>query len=81
MATFERRPLREVLGDLAQSRKLVVINDEAHHAWRVPADAKLQGVRKEDLFVYGGGFTEWCTNGLPVEVGARKSGQLLDHKK
>jgi len=26
------------------------------------------------LGVYGGGFTEWVTNGLPVEIGGRKSG-------
>ena len=34
------------------------------------------GVPKEKLFVYGGGMTEWTTNGLPVEVGNRKSGNL-----
>jgi len=33
-------------------------------------------VPKENLLVYGGGFTEWCTNGLPVEIGERKSGQV-----
>lgn len=32
---------RRVLGKLATHRNLVVINDEAHHAWRVPADVKL----------------------------------------
>jgi len=30
--------VREVLGELAQTRSLLVINDEAHHAWRVPAE-------------------------------------------
>jgi type III restriction enzyme len=30
-----------VLGKLAGSRNLVVINDEAHHAYRVPADVKI----------------------------------------
>jgi rhodanese-related sulfurtransferase len=34
------------------------------------------GIAKEKLFVYGGGMTEWMTNGLPVEVGVRKSGNL-----
>ena len=34
------------------------------------------GVPKEKLFVFGGGMTEWATNGLPVEVGKRKSGNL-----
>jgi type III restriction enzyme len=32
---------RRVLGKLAGSRNLVVINDEAHHAYRVPADVKI----------------------------------------
>jgi rhodanese-related sulfurtransferase len=53
--------------------------DDSLHAALTLRD--LAGVRKENLFVYGGGFTEWCTNGLPVEIGARNSGQLLDHKK
>ena len=33
---------------------------------------------KEKLFVYGGGFGEWVTNGLPVELGQRNSGQLTN---
>ena len=40
---------REVLGDMANARNLVVINDEAHHAWRVPAESKVKGVKKEDI--------------------------------
>jgi rhodanese-related sulfurtransferase len=32
-------------------------------------------VPKEKLLVYVGGFTEWATNGLPVEIGERGSGQ------
>jgi rhodanese-related sulfurtransferase len=35
------------------------------------------GVAKEKLHVYGGGFVEWSTNGLPVEIGARDSHQFL----
>ena len=31
---------------------------------------------KEKLLVYAGGFNEWTTNHLPVEVGERKSGKL-----
>ena len=34
----------------------------------------------ERLFVYAGGMTEWATNGLPVETGARKSGTLRTPK-
>ena len=33
-----------------------------------------------NLFVYAGGFTEWTNHGQPVEVGARRSGQLLKPK-
>ncbi len=36
---------REVLGELAQQRNLLVLNDEAHHAWRIPAEFK---GRRED---------------------------------
>ena len=35
------------------------------------------GIPKEKLFVYGGGITEWTTNGLPLEVGGRKSGNKI----
>jgi rhodanese-related sulfurtransferase len=34
------------------------------------------GIPKAKLFVYGGGMTEWITNGLPTEIGSRKSGNL-----
>jgi type III restriction enzyme len=40
---------REVLGELAAARNLLVINDEAHHAWRVPAGEKLAGVSRSEL--------------------------------
>lgn len=41
--------VREVLGDMANARNILVINDEAHHAWRVPAESKVKGVAKEDI--------------------------------
>lgn len=41
--------VRDVLGDLATASGLVVLNDEAHHAWRVPAESKIKGVKKEDI--------------------------------
>ena len=41
--------VRDVLGDMATSRNILVINDEAHHAWRVPAESKIKGVKKEDI--------------------------------
>jgi type III restriction enzyme len=41
--------VREVLGELANTRNISVINDEAHHAWRIPAESKIKGVKKEDI--------------------------------
>ncbi len=38
-----------MLGDLAQARHILVINDEAHHAWRVPAGARIRGIAKNEL--------------------------------
>jgi rhodanese-related sulfurtransferase len=35
-------------------------------------------IPKEKVFVYGGGMDEWATNGLPIEVGARNSGQFTN---
>lgn len=39
---------REVLGELSNAKNFVVINDEAHHAWRIPAGAKLSRDEKRD---------------------------------
>src|SRR5256714_3576350 len=39
---------REVLEDMESAKKFVVINDEAHHAWRVPAGIRLRGDEKKD---------------------------------
>lgn len=41
--------VREVLGDMSSAGNILVINDEAHHAWRVPAESKIKGVKKEDI--------------------------------
>ena len=41
--------VRDVLDDMAAARNLLVINDEAHHAWRVPAESKVKGVAKADI--------------------------------
>ncbi len=40
---------RAVLGEIATARNLLVINDEAHHAWRVPPKSTIKGVAKEDM--------------------------------
>lgn len=41
--------VRRVLGEMANAQNLLVINDEAHHAWRVPPESKVKGVKKEEL--------------------------------
>ena len=38
---------REVLGELAAHRNILVLNDEAHHAWRIPAEFKGKREDKE----------------------------------
>ncbi|MBC7257489.1 MAG: DEAD/DEAH box helicase family protein, partial [Chloroflexi bacterium] len=40
---------REVLGEMANARNLLVINDEAHHAWRVNPEAVGKYIRSRDL--------------------------------
>ena len=42
--------IRQVLGEgMENARNIIVLNDEAHHAWRVPAESKVKGVKKEDI--------------------------------
>lgn len=41
--------VREVLEELKNANNIVVINDEAHHAWRIPAESKVKGIKKEDI--------------------------------
>ena len=41
---------------------------------------KDSGVPVERLAVYAGGMTEWVANGLPVEIGERRSGTLRGPK-
>jgi type III restriction enzyme len=41
--------VRDVLGDMASAHNILVVNDEAHHAWRVPAESKIRGVSKEEI--------------------------------
>ncbi len=40
---------RDVLGEMANARNLLVINDEAHHAWRVNWNAEGKYMRSRDL--------------------------------
>lgn len=41
--------VRDVLEEMASAQNIVVINDEAHHAWRVPPKSRIAGVSKEDV--------------------------------
>jgi rhodanese-related sulfurtransferase len=34
------------------------------------------GIPKDKLYVYAGGIAEWTTNRMPVEIGARNSGNV-----
>jgi type III restriction enzyme len=40
---------RDVLGEMSSARNLLVINDEAHHAWRVNWEAQGKYLRARDL--------------------------------
>lgn len=44
----DRAYAHDVLGDMAKTSKILVLNDEAHHAWRVPPGARIAGVSKSD---------------------------------
>ena len=48
-AKSDQAYVREVLRDLANAKNILVINDEAHHAWRIPAESKIKGLKKEDI--------------------------------
>ena len=41
--------VRGVLGEMANAHNILVINDEPHHAWRVPAESKVKGVAKDEI--------------------------------
>ncbi len=41
--------VRDVLGEMASAKSIVVINDEAHHAWRVPPKTRVKGVSKSEM--------------------------------
>ena len=41
--------VRDVLGDMSRARGILVVNDEAHHAWRTSAAPKLRGVAKAQV--------------------------------
>jgi type III restriction enzyme len=54
-AAFSRR----VLVDLGPKKRIMVLNDEAHHAWRPPPDLKVHGADKETSSRRPCGSTGW----------------------
>jgi type III restriction enzyme len=50
---------RRVLGPLANCKDIIVINDEAHHAYRVPADIKISRKQAEEDGVNLEEATRW----------------------
>jgi type III restriction enzyme len=40
---------KKVLGEMATSQNILVINDEAHHAWRSAAESKEKGKTKDEI--------------------------------
>lgn len=41
--------VRGILGDIAGASNILVINDEAHHAWRVPPKSHVPGLSREEI--------------------------------
>ena len=50
---------REVLGEMANARNILVINDEAHHAWRLNPEAVGKYMRQRDLKDSAAEATVW----------------------
>lgn len=68
---------RRVLGRLAQHRDIVVINDEAHHAYRKPADVKISKAEAERLGLDLDEATLWI-EGLDRIHHTRRIGRCFD---
>jgi type III restriction enzyme len=50
---------REVLGQMADARNVIIINDEAHHAWRVNPEAEGEYIRERELKAIAQEATVW----------------------
>lgn len=55
----DRAFVKRVLGELADARDLIVFNDEAHHAYRLPADVKIGRKRAEEEGIDTEQATRW----------------------
>ena len=74
--------LATVLPACATAQKIVVYCngrscDDSEFAAVMLREAGIPG---ENIMVYGGGISEW-TNALPVEIGPRGSGQIIEPKR
>jgi rhodanese-related sulfurtransferase len=64
---------------VCQKAELIVVYcnggecDDSEFAAELLKEAQIATAK---LFVYGGGYTEWVTNAMPVELGQRNSGQM-----
>ena len=41
--------VRDVLGEMARAKDILVLNDEAHHAWRVSSQGRTRGVARDEV--------------------------------
>ena len=41
--------VRDVLGEMARAKDVLVLNDEAHHAWRVASQGQTTGIAKDEV--------------------------------
>ena len=48
-AKSDRAYVNDVLKEMARAKNILVINDEAHHAWRIQTGHKVKGVSKADV--------------------------------
>ena len=62
---------------MANANNIMVINDEAHHAWRVPAESKVKGVKKEDIEEAKKLFKEWDNE----DIWDKPNPAFLNHTK
>lgn len=48
-AKSDKAYTKEILKDMAQSKNIIVINDEAHHAWRIQPELKMKREFKDQI--------------------------------
>lgn len=72
-AKSDARYLRDVLGEMAKANGIIVINDEAHHAWREGAGGKMAAAskgEKDEATVWVGGLDR-------INAAMRSRGQMV----